>query len=76
MLCIETSASLGSLQKFKGAAGEIKGALAFLQPLILSPASYNHISHTLHRSNLEHLSSVARYKKNKKFGILIILTKG
>ena len=34
MLCIETSSSLGSLQKFEGAAGEFKGALGSRHPLI------------------------------------------
>ena len=37
MLCIETSTSLGDLQKFEGAAGEFKGALGSQHPLILSP---------------------------------------
>ena len=37
ILCIETSTSLGSLEKFEGAAGEFNGALGFRHPLILSP---------------------------------------
>ena len=37
MLCIETSTSLGSLQKFEGAAGEFMGALGSRHPLISSP---------------------------------------
>ena len=37
MLHIETSTSLGSLQKFEGATGELKGALSSCHPLISSP---------------------------------------
>ena len=37
MLCIETSTSLTFLYKFKGAAGEFKGAVAGWHPLISSP---------------------------------------
>ena len=37
MLCIETSAFLGSLQKFDGVAGEFKGALGSQLTLISSP---------------------------------------
>ena len=37
MLCIETNTSLGSLQKFEGAAGEFLGALSCWHPLISSP---------------------------------------
>ena len=40
MFCIETSSSLGSLQKFEGAAGEFKGALGSPHPLISSPVVY------------------------------------
>ena len=40
MLCIETSTSLGSLQKFEGAAGEFKGALGSWHPLISSPGGW------------------------------------
>ena len=39
VFCIENSTSLGSLQKFEGAAGEFKGALSSWHPLISSPAS-------------------------------------
>ena len=35
VLCIETSTSLGSLQKFEGAVGEFKGAL--VPPTIFGP---------------------------------------
>ena len=35
VLCIETSISLGFLQKFEGAAGEFKEALGSRHPLIL-----------------------------------------
>ena len=38
VLRIETSTTLGSLQKFEGAAGEFKGALCSWHPLISSPA--------------------------------------
>ena len=38
VLCIETSTSLGSLQKFEGVAWEFKGALGSQGPLILSRA--------------------------------------
>ena len=37
VLYIETSTSLGSLQKFEGAAGEFKGAVGSGHPLISSP---------------------------------------
>ena len=37
MLCIETSTTFGSLQKFVGAPREFKGALGFHHPLISSP---------------------------------------
>ena len=37
VLCIETSTSLGSLQKFEGATGEFKGALGSWHPRISSP---------------------------------------
>ena len=37
VLCIETSTSLGYLQKFEGAVGEFKGALGSRHPLISSP---------------------------------------
>ena len=36
VLCIETSTSLGSMQKFDGAAGEFKGALGSRLQLISS----------------------------------------
>ena len=41
MLCIKTSTSLGSLQKFEEATGEFKGALGSRHPLISSPATMN-----------------------------------
>ena len=41
MLCVETSTSLGSLQKFEGAAGEFKGAHGSRHPLISSPVYYD-----------------------------------
>ena len=45
MLCIETSTTFGSLQKFEGAAGEFKGALGSRLPLISNPGAYaNHDS--------------------------------
>ena len=37
-VCIETSTSFGSLQKFEGAAGEFKRAIGSRHPLISSPA--------------------------------------
>ena len=36
-LCIETSTSLSSLQRFEGAAGKFKGALGSWHPLVLGP---------------------------------------
>ena len=44
VLCIETSTSLGSLQKYEQAAGEFKGALGSRLVLIFSPG-YTFISH-------------------------------
>ena len=43
-VCIETSTSLGSLQKFAGAAGEFKEALGSRHPLVSSPA-FTKIAH-------------------------------
>ena len=37
VLCIETSTTFGSLQKFEGAPGEFKGALSSWHPLISNP---------------------------------------
>ena len=42
MLCIDTSTSLGSLPKFEGAVGELKGAL---HPLISSPDEIEDMSY-------------------------------
>ena len=41
VLCIKTSTTLRSLQKFKGAPGEFKGALGSRHPLISSPEWVN-----------------------------------
>ena len=50
MLCIETSTSLGSLQKFEGAAGGFKGAETPGTPQISSPEYVILFLCTLYRS--------------------------
>ena len=55
VLGIETSTSLGSLQKFEGATGEFKGALGSCLQLISSPDRYIYMNFS--RGSLEQHSS-------------------
>ena len=61
VLIIETSTSLGSLQKFEGAAGELKGALSSWLQLISSPAYACQLPYAHSQQTCNNLFTYAAY---------------